>query len=233
MDRLFGDNQRIRKNWDGKKKCAFIKTAYLYAKDADGNDISFKLPETAWDNTVDRVQGTQKHQGNRATKEARLRTRADDLKQLPAWQTVLGGEPINYPYLSDAQNRILTEMACGVSRKDIAVKLCCPGRSYPVSRIKYLVQDAYQKIRFHEMGERNMANVSINMEPSAKKMLDIVVDETGFDRTYHINQAIYDYLDENITGHFAVTYKTMARVLKILAKNKAKGITEYPHIPDK
>jgi hypothetical protein len=225
MDRLESSNKRIWKNRDGKKRCAFVHT-YIYATDSGGKKHVVKLPENAWDETVDRIQGTQKHQGNRKTKKARLRG-SKDLKQLPQWQTVLDGVPFAFPYLSDMQNDILTRTALGKKKSLIARDISCPGRKYPAVRIRYLIQDAYQKIRFHEMGERNMANVSINMEPSAKKMLDMVVEDTGFDRTYHINQAIFDYLDENITGHFAVQFKTLSRIMKILAKNKAKGITEY------
>lgn len=227
MDRLDGLNKRVRRNWDGKSKCA-----YIYATDSKGKKHVVKLPESAWEGAIDRIQGTQKHQGNRKTKKARLRGKKD-LKRLPQWQAVLDGVPLSFPYLSDMQNEILTRTALGKKQKLIARDISCPGRSYPASRIRYLIQDAYKKIRFHEMGIKTMANVSINMEPSTKKMLDYVVEETGFDRTYHINQAIYDYLDENITGHFAVQFKTLSRILKILDKNKAQGVTEYPSIPDK
>ncbi len=220
-----GSNKRTRRRWDGKSKCAFV---HVYTVDPTGQKHHLRIPEAPWAETAERIQATAKHTGNRKTKTVNLRG-PKDLLELTEWQGILDGREINFTYLSDIQNRILTMVALGKKRRCIARALSGGRnkRSFPTSRVRFLIQDSYKKIRHNETKGEVMANVSIDIRPGVKYLLDNLAEETGFTRSYHLRQAINDYLSENVTGHFAVGWQSYCRIVNMLDRARAKGVEGF------
>ena len=123
VSEIRGDNQKdIRAGYladlrDGKNKRRYYKhygrkkAFYIHATDPDGKSHTLQIT-SAWDDTVDRVRATARVQGNRKVKKAKLRA-PEDLKKLKAFKDVLLGKPLDYSYLSDLENRMLTMRTLG------------------------------------------------------------------------------------------------------------------------
>jgi len=179
---------------------------------------------------LDRVRATTKVQGNRKIKKAKLRA-PEDLKKLKAFKDILNGKQLDYPYLSDIENRILTLRTLGKSRANIARALSGghSRHSYTSSRVKYLLQTARQKIR-ENRGRIRMANISATIRKEVVDEADRIAEHHGKTRSRIIYEALVEYVCNHEvphiyeSEHFTVDFNRFNRLRKHLMDLENQGL---------
>ncbi len=168
-----GVNKRTRWGWEGKSKCAFV-----IVRDRKGR-------------IVDAFTTTKRKPGPKPATEKKAWLRGPvDLRESTEFQNILKGHKLEFPFLSDLENRILILRSLGKPIKDIARALS-GGRSrqsLDAGSVKYLLQNARKKIRLSQ-GKKIMQNVSFSLSPKEKKLIDQMASNTGSTRSQVVGDA--------------------------------------------
>ncbi len=168
-----GVQKRTRWRYEGKSKCAFV-----IVRDRKGKIVEAFCP-------------TQNKPGPKPATEKKAWLRGpDDLKESAEFQNILDGHKLDYPFLSDIENRVLIMKALGKSRKQIARALSGGRvrRSLNANRIGYILRRARSKIR-SEKGQNYMTNLSISLSVKEKAVIDEMASKAGSTRSQLIADA--------------------------------------------
>ncbi len=168
-------NKRTRWRWEGKSKCAFV-----IVRDRKGKIVEAFCP-------------TQNKPGPKPATEKKAWLRGpDDLRRSKEFQNILDGNKLEFPFLLDLENRVLTMRSLGKSRKQIARALSGGRvrRSLDAKRIGYILRRARGKIR-SEKGQNYMTNLSISLSVREKAVIDEMASKAGSTRSQLIADACH------------------------------------------
>ena len=168
-----GVNKRTRWRWEGKSKCAFV-----IVRDRKGRIVDAFCP-------------TQNKPGPKPAAEKKAWLRGpDDLKESTEFQNILKGHKLEFPFLTDTENRVLIMRSLGRLIKNIARALSGgrSRRSLDAGSVKYLLQNARVKIRLSQ-GKKQMQNISVSLTVKEKKLIDQMASQTGSTRSQVVGDA--------------------------------------------
>lgn len=137
-DRIVARYKRRFYEREGKKKCYFANfNAGIFADDPEPKE---------YDSVFSRKGGKTKK-----AQPLKLKGPPDIIKR-ESYYKILMGQPLDYPFLTEFENKLLTMRALGCSWKKLAQRFSGGhgGRSFKAGRIKNILHDCYDKIRFNE-----------------------------------------------------------------------------------
>lgn len=153
MDRIVGRYKRKFPNREGKKNCYF----------ADFNEGIFSD-----DLEFDESHRTFKRKGGKVKKAKPIKLKGPpDIVCRYSFRKILKGEKLDYPFLTELENKILTKKALGWSWNKIAKRYSGGNnrRSLKASRVKNILHDCYDKIRLNEKSFRS--NIPLHIQHKA------------------------------------------------------------------